>query len=533
MSNVIDKPKSVSVASFADLRAAGLKPVAAKKVERSKDKAPKAETQGRDRSRRHHRAESGDPRPELVLDVRMDETFGKLAAVIEAVFSARGFDNVMAFTENAITCLAADEARKGDLPMDKALLRVMEYLLNQCGAGPAQRLNALRCKRLLTILDTVPAMDGGNMVRLKGETLIPVERAKDATSALAVYTAFAGLDVAFLEKLDLVKTTPKDSLRDKKLRRMRDTVPDLGAALIVAAINAGGFARTSGMPLVNMVRTNFPTMVWLENLLKDLRKVIGEDDEILRGEILVEFVDGENSMSSDEFAELTSGLKEIMVADDATAFERARADTVYKADKQKFDVLKAEWTAIQNELDAVQQDAVGIVDAALALIRHKKSEKDWVRAQDKESTTPRARSGSSEDRGNKTIAPAAKRVRPPKVTSANTPDQGAFEAQLGGVEVEVSVPRFNAESFGISRAIRQDIVKGASLDGVWECAAYAGVVWEVVMIADHAMDLDRVMSDCTMVVIAPRRVGGMGVDIAESRALLKDEFEQFFTAVQE
>ncbi len=74
----------------------------------------------------------------------------------------------------------------------------------------------------------------------------------------------------------------------------------------------------------------------------------------------------------------------------------------------------------------------------------------------------------------------------------------------------------------------------SGVDGARECVAYPGVVWEVVMgPLFHAMDLSCEEPDCRLIVIAPRRAGGMGLELADARVLMLVEFEDYFSAVAE
>jgi hypothetical protein len=100
------------------------------------------------------------------------------------------------------------------------------------------------------------------------------------------------------------------------------------------------------------------------------------------------------------------------------------------------------------------------------------------------------------------------------------------------IDVDIGIPRVNAVALGFSEVERKEMCQAAGIDGPRMCEAYPGVVWEAVIgPVDHAMDVHRTEADCQMIVIAPRRVGGMGLNMEECRVLLVDEYESYFNKI--
>ena len=461
------------------------------------------------------------------------ETFGKLVTILDGVFDARGLPNTAALADYAMRCFAAAAVRRaGDQPFERAMLSTLEGVVHEVAAMGNGNLVGTRCRRLLHMLAETPAIDeNGNLVRIgtrRGEDeLVVVERAKEASSAMDVWKKYSEVNEALMGDLETAKVTKRDSLRVERLKTIRRTIPDMGSALVVAAVMASDF-NGQGMPKLAVDRLPVAIISWCINTLKDLREILAEDDEILRGQIYIGFLGEENAVTREEYAEIVEGLARISIRDSASQAARNQARAAYEADKAVYDGMKAEWKAIQGEIDGIQQEAVNAVDLALALFRHKLKEKEYFRAV------------SAERKGEPVRAPAEPKVLQPQAKkprqSEVTPDQAvkALVASHSVVDVDISVPQFNGAALGLSEVERRKTLAAAGLDGGRECVAYPGVVWEAVMgPLDHAMDLERNERDCRMVVIAPRRVGGLGLDLAESRALLVEEYESYFTPIEE
>ena len=461
------------------------------------------------------------------------DTFGKLVTILDGVFGARNLPNTAALADYAMCCFAAAAVRRSnDQSFERAMLSTLEGVVHEVAAMGNGNLVGTRCRRLLHMLGETPAIDeNGNLVRIgtrRGEDeLVIVERAKEASSALDVWKKYSEINEALMGDLETAKVTKRDSLRVERLKVIRRTIPDLGSALVVAAIMAAGF-NGAGMPKLSVDRLPVAIISWCINTMKDLREILAEDDEVLRGQIYIGFLGEENNVTAEEYSELVEGLERISVRDSATQAARNQARSAYEADKAVYDGMKAEWKAIQGEIDGIQQEAVNAVDLALALFRHKLKEKEYFRAVSAERKGEPVRTPAEP----KVLQPQAKKPRQSEVT----PNQAvqALVASHTVVDVDISVPQFNGAALGLSEVERRKTLAAAGLDGGRECVAYPGVVWEAVMgPLDHAMDLERNERDCRMVVIAPRRVGGMGLDLADARALLVEEYESYFTPIEE
>lgn len=478
--------------------------------------------------RNKRKAGDAAPRPKLQTSAPIQESLEKLAAVLDQAFSVRGLPGMLSLGDHAVRSIAGS-IKDPTMTEAKLPLRALEQIAISCGAGITGQAHATRGRRLLQMLSEVPAVTPEGLVRVintpNGPDLKVVEKIKDASTALAVFTAFCPIDEDLIGRLEIAKSTKLASLRQPHMIQLRKMVPDIGAALTVAVIGFMGYDAQSN-PVVNLVRTNFPTLTWMENTIKDARNILGEEDEFLRGEIYCNFV--EEPVELADYAQLAAELSVIRVDDGAPSGARAKANQIYLANKAHYDELKAKWTALQNGVDEIQAEAVRACDDILALIRFKKAEKEWKRSMERgEDREPVQKAGRRKEKNAEPVTPAA-----PK-TSIRTPDEAAAIALEGNeIEVELGIPHFNAAALGLTEVERKVTLAGAGLDGGRECAAYPGVVWEAVFgPLDHAMDIERVESDCRMVVIAPRRPGGLGLDLTEARVLLVGEYEDYFTPV--
>jgi len=479
--------------------------------------------------RNKRKASDAAPRPKLQTSAPVQESLEKLAAVLDQAFSVRGLPGMLSLGDHAVRSIASS-FKDPSMTEAKLPLRALEQIAITCGAGITGQAHATRGRRLLQMLSEVPAVTPEGMVRVintpNGPDLKVVEKSKDASTALAVFTAFCPIDEDLIGRLEIAKSTKLASLRQPHMVQLRKMVPDVGAALTVAAIGFLGYDSQSN-PLVNLVRTNFPTLTWMENTIKDARNILGEEDEFLRGEIYSTFV--EEPVELADYAQLAAELSVIRIDDGAPSGVRAKANQAYLANKAHYDGLKAKWTELQNGVDEIQAEAVRACDDILALIRFKKAEKEWKRSLERseEQREPAQKAGRRKEKAPEPVAPAA-----PK-TSVRTPNEAAAIAlESSEIEIDLGIPHFNAAALGLTEVDRKVSLAGAGLDGGRECAAYPGVVWEAVFgPLDHAMDIERIESDCRMVVIAPRRPGGLGLDLTESRVLLVGEYEDYFTPV--
>ena len=454
------------------------------------------------------------------------EAIEKIATIVEVVYAVRGQEGIMAYGDFAVKTLMAAAARKEpSLPTDKFPIRALEEVVAKCGAGDAGRFHATRAKRLFTELGEHPAptADGANFIRLKIDgTPVEVERIREASDARSVAEALFNVTEKVFGDLEIAKVTKLGSLNSPRMKHLRRVMPDIGGVLLLAALSAGGY-RGDGRPKADLLRTNFIVLSWAEAVLRDLRNVLAEDDEGLRGEIYCEFVN-DHPISIAEYNELVTELDRVRVDDAAPAAVRSQAQTLYRAEKARFDQLKAVWNSLQREVDDVQQEALLAVDTLLAYVRDRRAEKEARRAAEREQS------------GKPAEQPKAPRVlQPATKASVKTVQEAVAEVNAaGGAEVEYGVPRFNAAALGLTQLDRVKALRAVGLDGGRTCVIYPGVVWEAVIgPIDHAMAVNREDDDCRMVVIAPRRKGGMGVDLTEARVLMVSEYEGYFEVVEE
>jgi hypothetical protein len=501
-----------TISSFSALRDLGIRPAVIKQPEVVKPTIPNNN--------------NNNNRPTYRPQVSPQEFIGQLAAIVDAIFTAKGFPNSLAFADNIIMCLMAEAQRKDpNLIKEKAPLRALETIIMNCSAGSDDNFFT-RNKRLLRMLADTPAVDNtGNLVKIRGNELVDAKHVKEAVSCLTLYKAYTDLDDEFLCRLEVAKTTKIHSLRTPDLRKMRLTTPDIGCALLVAALQINGYTKNS-MPIADLVRTNFPALMYMESVIKDLYRIIAEDNEFLRGENLCTFIEGQSLFPLDYYVKLANDYKSINVKDNMTADERKVVqDFIYTCDVDFVKNTIAQWKLLQRELDAIQQEALGICSNMLALIRHKKNEKEWYRQND---NRPRDETGKLIDNKKdktKVVQPATK-VEPKK--SDFTPNEAT--AFVGEIDADINIPRFNISALDLSEVTRKKQLVNAGIDGARVCDAYPGVIWEAIMgPLDHIFDFDRSETECRMVVIAPRRVNGLGLDLDDARSLLVEDYESFFS----
>ena len=488
-------------------------PVAArvKKKERRQAPAVRAKT-----------AESVTPQP---TQARFDEVIGMLVAVIDGAFASRGV-KTSAFADHAVACLAAEQARKQpDLTPEKSVIRALEAIVIQAGV-PSRGVYtaATRGRRLLQMLEDTPAVVDGQLIKVssRGE-LVAVERERDAHDALTVYEALSGCEAPrdFFKDLEIAKATREESLRDARMRRLRHEAPDIGVALVAAALHSCGFT-SAGLPAVNFQMLGFNALNWSIAVMGDLRHVLETDDPFQRGQLFLAHV--ESGMEYDEFAELHKAVMAITPADGAGPAELARIRGIREADPDNCDSIVAAWKALQEELEVTQQEAINIVDRLLHFLRSKLAAREQrAAARAERGSAPDARRGHQA--APRPVAPA------PRAKSVATPREAlAALATTTEIETEMAFPTAKIEMLEVAAAeLRKEFVT-AGVDGARECPIYPGVVWEAVMgPVFHALDVSCDDNADAVVIIAPRRVGGMGLNLKDARVIMLREYEDFFT----
>jgi hypothetical protein len=358
--------------SFADLKAAGVQTIEVKKTELDYSK--------------------NNPiidnlmklKPVYESDFCIDDNLNRIAHIIDIIFTNNGIPNILAFADHIIQCLMNEAERKeNNLPDEKAPLRALEYVVNNCSIGFEGKFFATRNRRLLSILSEIPAVSNNQLVKLdltnKNEpNLIPVDKIRDASNAFDVYSAYSHINEDFFNRLETSKITKIDSLRTPTMIHLRKTVPDFGCALIIAALLNKGFDDVH-FPIANLARTNFPTLGWIENIFKDLRVIISEQDETLRGEILYAFVSNENSISLEEYNKLSQNITFIQFDKDDPNYLQEKAEAIYNSDKELYDAMKVQWEILQGEFNIIQKNFLKSIDAMISYVQYKRNEKDWLR----------------------------------------------------------------------------------------------------------------------------------------------------------
>ena len=459
---------------------------------------------------------------------------GKLGSIVNVVYAVRGLPGIINKAEIALASAGSEMLRQyPELSPAKALSRGLDRIVAEAATGSGGSLQVTRPKRVMSAMDDVPAVSGlgGSMLRRSRKQpneLEETDRIKDAVSARDVADLAEGTEGhAFLTQLDVAKVSKLQSLRgNERYLFLRRTVPDIGVALLVAMLLQGDFNQR-GFPLIDLAWSHMSTLRWAECVLRDTRVVLEEEDSDLRVDVFAHFLDN----GAERALVVREELRDVQVTEATTPFNRARAHKLFRENPAHWEALSAEYSEIHRKIDDLQGEAIQVVDDVLALVRWRIAEKEeYMQRRNAER--------------NRTVAPVASdapRVVAPTTresyfSSTRTPVEAVAKVrEEADVEMdEMRVPTFNASVISLNEVANKKKLEQAGLDGPRECAVYPGVVWEAVLgPLYHAMDLDKNQPDAWTVVIAPRRVGGMGVDMSDARLLTVGEYEDYFSPVGE
>ena len=513
-----------AVASLKDIKSLGIKPVVSKRNNnKGTDVTPKV------------------PKPVFNKTCNYEEILSQFRVLTNLFFTLRSGEefDYTAIGDCLIDGLTGDIAGGKGLP-EKMALRAIEELVLKAGAGREGKFSSTRTRRAIELMGETPYMsrdgDYGRLVITENDDVREVNldlcERRDASTVLEVIEETYGkLPYDFLFRLETAKVTKMESLRRPEMKLLRATTPDFGICMIPAMLEYSGFKN--GKPVTDLVRTNYPTLSWVISVLDDFRNVLTDADLDVYAPFLSE-------MTMEEYAALAQTVRSVEVGDGDPMIRRKRAKERYEADKAHFDEARVQFVQVEKELAEIQQEAITIVKDILELVAFKKSEKDWYRALNAQNN----KGGASHAVPPLHVVEEVEEVVEPTleadtthsvvedVHSVLTPDQAVESLGDMEVEVDIGIPRCNNTALQFSEVERKEAVQAAGLDGARMCEAYPGVVWEVVIgPVDHAMDIHRTETDCQMVVIAPRRVGGMGLNMEDCRALLVDEYESYFTKI--
>jgi hypothetical protein len=478
--------------------------------------------------------------PQLNVDMSLKTAIEDLSVFVDGAFAARSIPGIMTFATDAVAALVAVVAQKNPKELQRKLpLRGLDELIaHGCAAGD-NTYTATHCRKVLTFLSTIPAVKNGTYVSISspdvqvpdspGDLVDAVDLSR-ASSMLDVYMYEHDLNVKMLNLLDIAKTTKQLSLRDPYQIAMRRAIPDLGAPLVLAALAACGYREGGNEePEMDFLNTSFVLQSWAENVLTDLRQVLAETNGDMRGELYSQYITSPTGApyTLAEFNELSTHLVKIVIPSNATALVRATATAEYNSDRGGYDSLRAEWKALQRNCSDLQERALHAADTVLALIRWKKAAKSWRRANEENVF------------GQKGLRapPGLRRAEQQRSTPSMASPSDALNAAIAAGETfeeGFKVPHFDLDALELTLDGRRIALAAAGLDGGRECTAYPGVIWEICLgPLYNILDYNQEVDDCRVVVIAPRRTGGMGLDLTEARWITIEEYESLFTPVKE
>lgn len=463
-------------------------------------------------------------RPKLILQGKLGslqiDTIGSVAA---CMMQSCEFEGSTDLAEYIIYQLAMDQMVKdATLEKEVAIMKALQEVCTQAAVAQSNRLAATRIKRVLDLLHSLPAyneFDAAGKVTYysdeiaQGEdgsqTPVVVENVRHASNALTHFKKWYGdIDERLVGLVDTAKTKTLSSLISPSVIELRSAVPDFGVMLLLAAIRMAGYDANE-RPALRMVRTNFPTLLWIETIVSDFYSIVEKKED---HDVLLKM-----------FFELVSEqvIETLDVANGELLSE------------QQIDFVR-------NELTDIQGEVLIMIADLLSFLRFKKAEKEYIRNLDGGKGKPKPERHASkpqtpEEKHKRTQQPTGNVRDVAAATSAVTVNEAVSKVVAStAVEVDLNVPTFNAAALGCSHVTRKKVLKAAGIDGPREVSIYPGVIWEAVIgPMDHAFDFDRTETDLRMVVIAPRRAGAMGLDLSESRIIMVKDYEDFFKPVEE
>jgi hypothetical protein len=477
--------------------------------------------------------------PLLQIEGSVREAVQRLLGVIGDTYSVRGVPQMMDFADVAVRSMAAAlkaQLRGGD-PDWRFPLRGLEKYVDRAGAGQATRggWTATRATRVASMMQEIPAFDGtGFVASVSVSADGAVTKAKhtpDPRRAMFAYDYFVqmnpGFDETLLNSITQAKTIPKSSIREPRLSMIRRTIPDVGAAMVLRALDQEGYKDDAHeTPRASFAYPDTRLLIWAEHVIMDLREVLNEEDGKIRGEVFslqVESPAG-GKYTAESYEALLRALEPIEFSKKtATAEAEREAQRRFNERKEYFRGLKAEYLALQQAIDPRQSAAVAACDLLVAFIRHAFDVKTWqrkARGQD----VSEALAGDRRTGGRRPAAPRAphpddfqyaEEPAAPSLGAANDESAGAGADAEGepaeGYTFEYTVKRHDLTWIDVHEASVIREVKAHGVDG-WRAfrgTDYGGTLWKIVAgPMFHALDFSREDVDDQVVVIAPRREGG-------------------------
>ena len=462
-------------------------------------------------------------RPTFTPVRRISESVQELYSIITSVFAALDYefiDPVISYGMDALTANVC--SRVEGLTVSRAVIQTLDAISSTCVSNSHSGTIGTRTLNLLDLLRDVPGVKGvfGTFLRVKvnkrtGEVLYEeVPHARDASNAYEILLSYDGLVTgeteAKMRSLDSAKCTPLGSLRVDELKTIRVSVPDAGILAFLAAIEMNGY-HDNGNPIIDISRLNISTLHWIVSTLRNARSVVYTENIFDRAVQYRTYVGLDATV--DEIRSLQKRMKNKLVSVE---------------DQTDVDKMILALDSTMAEIDA---KCVTAIDELLAYVRFKQSEKEWHRVN---SAQRKGEVAKPLQMPSKKLAPMPRASLTRAGGSKATPDEAVALLKQEGVDIDIEIrtPSFNNDVLNVTEVSRKKLLKSVGLDGVRECAVYPGVIWEAVMgPLDHAMDIDREENELRIVIIAPRRKDGMGLDLAQSRALMVNEYESYFSPV--
>jgi hypothetical protein len=415
---------------------------------------------------------AGRPKAPATRRMGFETAVGIVRAALEAAIARAGVADA--------TALADSIGSSVDFPMEDPrghLSRMMGWMGKMGILGVGQEEGGTRVKRLLASLRELPAVHGEGWVkwtRGKSPSLIPTESARDASS----YSEVFDVPEDVLSRIGLSRTTPEKNIRDQRMREERATVPDFGLLMIVTAIEVEPMVEPS-----QMVQHHHAAQIC--TLLDEYRRML-------------------KATSVERRLKLVGGLMEPAPVAAALAVleeeprQRGGASAVPRAVR-----------SVMPDLDAAEESLLEAVDVLVAAFRPQPKPVSRTAERPNAKRPTRIEDGPSSKR---TMGEVYETIR-----------------EAGGITLEIDIPMMRGPTLGISRKDRQERLAAADLAGPRVFKETPGLVYEAVLgPVPHLMDIGREQPDLDAVLVAPRRVGGLGLDLAEARWIPVSDYTEHY-----
>ena len=410
--------------------------------------------------------------------------------VVGSIFSWTGYEYYQPTVSTAVRSISEQKQREG-FNRARALLTTTDEIIRECSVETGR--HSVRPGISLAALFTLMSGYKASRVNENGEvSFAAVREMRDGSSV--VMPVASAYEASTLEKYvkhfisqevnqhpldhaikinDTITYPPLNTLSSVNDLNTRTLVPNIGITLVLGMFEYALFNRETGYPLLDCSRLTHKSLKWMVDTLQEFSNFMKNCPKEILKKSLPEDVD----------------------------------------------------------LDLVISIVHGQLEELVNYFMHCRAEKNWYLDKMKE----------GENRPTVVLQPlpktkVVKERKPENVlyTNSKTSPEEAIENLRAEVEVEVEMgaPAFNRDVLNIAEVQLKQKLSKFNLGQPRTCEIYPGVIWEAIIgPLHHAFDFENTEEDISTVVIAPRRVNGLGLDYSKARSLLVSEFEDYFSVI--